>query len=239
MKYRFSCIFVLLWAGLLSVCAQGVGSQLNPHVDDKLFHYGFFLGVDMPSYIVDSVAEPQYHVRSSIIGVGFNMGFVADLRLSRHLNLRFTPGLHFSQATLNYKSIDGTSSAAASNMTIPITLPLFLKWSAEREGNYRPFVMVGGGFSLDCNSFADRQNRKVLTKPYDGYIGVGFGCDFYLPWFKLCPELRYEIGFANVMTKTGETVGNTPWMPEPNIAFYTDNIDRLTNQRISLIINFE
>lgn len=239
MKRRLFHIAFLLCVARLSVCAQEVGAQLNPYVDDKLFHYGFFLGVDMPGYIVDSVAMPQYHVRSSAIGIGFNFGFVADLRLSRHLNLRFTPGLHFSKATLNYKPKDSNGSAAkADNLSIPFTLPLFLKWSAEREGNYRPFVSIGGGFSLDCNSFGDRENRKILTKPCDGYVGVGFGCDFYLPWFKLCPELRYEIGFANVLTPIGDTKGT--WMPtDTNYKFYTENIDRLTNQRISLIINFE
>lgn len=234
---------VLLCAGS-SLYAQKSSTpvaQNNPYKDDKLVHFGFFLGVDMPSYLADTVANPEYYARCYNIGVGFNVGFITDLRLSRHLNLRFTPGLHFGYTTITYKKKDDLKAdiAPAHNLTIPITIPLYLKWSAEREGNYRPYVTVGGGFSLDFNSFADRSNRKILTKPYDGYVGVGFGCDFYCPWFNFTPEIRYEVGFVNAITHIGDPVGGTSWDPADYDAFYTTNIDRLTNQRISIIFNFE
>lgn len=195
----------------------------------------------MPSYLVDSVPNPEYYARCSNIGIGFNVGLVTDLRLSRHLNLRFTPGLHFAYTNINYISKNDPSETItpAQNLTIPLTIPLFLKWSAEREGNYRPYVSIGGGFSVDFNSFADRSNRKVLTKPYDGYVGVGFGCDFYFPWFNLSPEIRYEVGFANAIAHIGDQVGGASWDPAEGDKFYTTCIDRLTSQRISIIFNFE
>lgn len=234
---------MLLCIGSVCVCAQKStpAAQNNPYKDDKLVHFGFFLGVDMPSYLADTVANPEYYARCYNIGVGFNVGFITDLRLSRHLNLRFTPGLHFGYTTITYKKKDNMREEIepAQNLTIPITIPLYLKWSAEREGNYRPYVTIGGGFSLDFNSFSDRSNRKILTKPYDGYVGVGFGCDFYCPWFNFTPEIRYEVGFVNAITQVGEQVGGTSWDPADYDAFYTTNIDRLTNQRISIIFNFE
>lgn len=231
---------VALWIILL-IGSATASAQNNPYVDDKIVHFGFFVGLDMPSYLVDLVEVPEYYARCSTIGVGFNVGFITDLRLSRHLNLRFTPALHFGQTTFNYRKADNLDEEITpiSNQTIPFTIPLYLKWSAEREGNYRPYVTLGGGFSLDFNTFADRTNRAILTKPYDGYVGVGFGCDFYFRWFKLSPELRYEVGFANAMAHIDEDVLGKTWQPSPDKAFYTTSIDRLTNQRISLIFNFE
>lgn len=236
-----SILFCLLTASALYAQKNTPAAQNNPYRDDRLLHFGFFLGVDMPSYLVDTVAAPEYYARCSNIGVGFNVGFITDLRLSRHLNLRFTPGLHFGYTTINYvpRENNGKSIEPAQNLTIPITIPLYLKWSAEREGNYRPYVTVGGGFSLDFNSFADRSNRKILTKPYDGYVGVGFGCDFYCPWFNFTPEIRYEIGFANVIAQVGEDISGKTWQPSPDNLPYTSNINRLTNQRISIVFNFE
>ena len=234
---------VLLCVGssLYAQKSSSAAAQNNPYKDDKLVHFGFFLGVDMPSYLADTVANPEYYARCYNIGVGFNVGFITDLRLSRHLNLRFTPGLHFGYTTINYVKKGNTKESVepAHNLTIPITIPLYLKWSAEREGNYRPYVTIGGGFSLDFNSFSDRTNRKILTKPYDGYVGVGLGCDFYFPWFNFSPEIRYEVGFVNAIAHEGDVVGGVAWSPPPYNAPYTTSIERLTNQRISIIFNFE
>ena len=220
--------------------SSSAAAQNNPYKDDKLVHFGFFLGVDMPSYLADTVANPVYYARCYNIGVGFNVGFITDLRLSRHLNLRFTPGLHFGYTTINYRRTNNLNTdSAVHNLTIPLTIPLYLKWSAEREGNYRPYVTIGGGFSLDFNSFSDRTNRKILTKPYDGYVGVGLGCDFYFPWFNFSPEIRYEVGFVNAIAHEGDVVGGVAWSPPTYDAPYTTSIERLTNQRISIIFNFE
>lgn len=73
-----------------------------------------------------------------------------------------------------------------------------------------------------------------MQKPFDGYVTVGFGCDFYFPWFKFCPEIRYQLGFANVITPSSKR----PELPAQN-AFYTDAISRLRNHMITLTFNFE
>lgn len=226
---------------MLHISHTTLSAQNNPYVDDKIVHFGFFLGVDMPSFIVDSIPNPEWYARCSTIGYGCNVGFITDLRLTRHLNLRFTPGLHFDFRTLNYKKKANLSEEnSATVMSIPITLPLYIKWSAEREGNYRPYVIAGGGFSLDFNAFGViKEDMKLKTKPYDGFISIGFGCDLYFPWFKLCPEIRYQLGFANMLVNLNEKVGDSVWEPRDEIKFYTENISRLTNQSISLIFNFE
>ncbi len=239
---------VALWVLLL--VAMPIKAQNNPYVDDKLVHFGFSLGVDFLSYGVeeaDSLLQLErhgtvYHARTSNVGVGFSVGFISDLRLSRHLNLRFCPGMHFGERTITYMNyeiseIKGTNCThnKPSVLCLPIDIPLYLKWSAEREVNYRPYVTVGGGVSFDLGRSKD---KVILQKTTDYFVEVGIGCDLYFPWFKLAPEVRYRIGFNNVLTPTADCE-KEEWKLPAGDFFYTDALSRLTNQQISLVFNFE
>jgi len=247
-KHIFSALLMLL---LVSVAAP-MKAQHNPYVDDKMIHFGFSLGVDFLSYGVeetDSVLQMEkynsvYHARTSAPGMGFSVGFIADLRLSRHLNLRFCPGMHFGERTITYKNysipdslLHGTNCTnnKPSVLSLPIDIPLYLKWSSERENNYRPYVTLGGGVSFDLGRSKD---RVILQKTMDYFMEIGLGCDLYFPWFKLAPEIRYRIGFNNVLTPTSDCEKEEWKLPAADY-FYTDALSRLTNQQISLIFNFE
>jgi len=214
----------------------------NPYVDDKLVHFGFSLGVNFMGYgVTDSNIDyfgDVYHARVSGLMPGFAVGFITDLRLSRHLNLRFTPTLNFGQKTITYKSESGapvhgseSNGDHADVLSLPISIPLYLKWSAEREKNYRPYLIFGGGASYD---FGGTKEKVIYQKKWDFFIDFGFGCDLYFEWFKLCPELKYQIGFMNMITP----VEQRPELPLQDY-FYTTAIDRLRNQMITLTFNFE
>lgn len=244
-------ILLTCWLALL-VATLPLKAQHNPYVDDKLFHIGFSLGVDFLSYGVeelDSVMQMDkhntvYHARTSAPGIGFSVGFIADLRLTRYLNLRFCPGMHFGERTITYKNysmddsdIKGTNCTnnKPAVLSLPIDIPVYLKWSAEREINYRPYITVGGGVSFDLGRSKD---RVILQKTMDYFMEVGIGCDLYFPWFKLAPEIRYRIGFNNVLTPTTDCE-KEEWKLPAGDYFYTDALARLTNQQISVVFNFE
>ncbi len=226
----------------------------NPHVDDKIVHFGFSLGTNFMMYGVTDREEmidgELYHARTSSVLPGFSVGFITDVRMTRHLNLRFIPTLNFGQITLTYKNesgnpIQGSSGNKAEILSLPLAIPLVVKWSAEREKNYRPYVIAGGGVAFD---FAGQKERPIYQQMFDYFITFGFGCDFYLEWFKLfgigldiylqyfklCPEIRYQIGFNNALTPVNE---------RPELAkrdyFYTNAINRLRNQMLTITFNFE
>ena len=213
----------------------------NPYVDDKVVHFGFSLGMNMMSFgVIDSEEQidgETYHARVSRVIPGFQVGFITDVRLCRYLNLRFTPGLEFSSRTLQYKTESGkpvkTSNYGDTQdiLAIPITIPLYLKFSAEREKNYRPYVIAGGG--INYNVSRDRE-RPVLLNGLDYFVSVGVGIDLYLRWFKLCPEIKYQIGFANLLYP----VNDRPEVAKQDM-FYTQAISRLNSQMISIVFNFE
>lgn len=246
-------IFIII----LTFCAISVHAQegMNrPYVDDKLFHMGFQLGLNFASFgVIDSEIQMRnpttqemdtLHARVSGLLPGFHVGFIADLRLCRYLNLRFTPGLQFSSRTLNYKWASGNPVEGSAGrgstidiLSLPINLPLYLKWSAAREGNYRPYVIAGGGVSINVSR--DKE-KPVLLNLMDYFCEVGFGCDFYFSWFKFCPEITYRIGFGNQLCPADQHPMFSSQTPSQNPdIIYTNGISRLTNHCICITFNFE
>lgn len=224
-------------------------AENRPYVDDKLFHFGFQVGVNFSTlHVTDSelpIVNPVtgeteiYHARVSTLMPGFHVGFIGDLRLCKFLNLRFCPGLLFTNRTLSYKTesgrpvmgLPGKHGANIDVLAIPVYLPLYLKYSATREGNYRPYVLAGGGVSFNVSR--DRE-KPILLNTMDYFCEVGFGVDLYFRWFKLCPEITYRIGFANQLAPTD---GRMELAPQD--FFYTDALSRLTSHAICLTFNFE
>lgn len=220
----------------------------RPYIDDKIVHFGFSLGMNFMSYGVSESGIPVsglgisdgnfeneiLHARVSSVFPGFSVGFITDLRLARCLNLRFTPELHFGERSVTYLSESGNLGKFSTNvLCLPISLPLMLKWSADRESNYRPYVVAGGGVSYD---FGQDKERYLLQKPFDYFMQVGFGCDFYFSWFKFCPEIKYQLGFNNMLTPMNE---RNEGISGENYGFYTDALTRLRSHMISLTFNFE
>ena len=228
---------------MLLIPIRITAKMINPYVDERRIHFGFSLGINLMSYHItdtqDTINGEVYHARVSSLMPGFSVGFITDVRLSRHLNLRLCPALHFGQKSIKYKNESGNPIRGADDsfknkaelISLPISIPLYLKWSAERHNNFRPYLIGGGGVSFD---FGGQKERPVYQRKFDYFVEVGFGCDFYTQWFKFCPEIKYHIGFANMLTPIEER-NNVPVQNE----FYTRAIKRLTNQMITLTFNFE
>lgn len=220
MKYfRYIIVFCLLsFSAAVFTPLKAQEAQNNPYADNKLFHMGFQLGLNVCSF-------DRRDGEAAVVpapGVGFHVAFVTDLRLCKYLNLRFTPGMEFK-----YRDLDANISNK-SVFAIPLNIPLYLKFSAERLGNFRPYVIGGGGISIDWNSTEIIKKEGVNRPPVglrwlDYFCEVGFGCDIYFPWFKLCPEITYRIGFADQFDPKGSTVSPIP----------------LYNQAICITFNFE
>lgn len=242
-------LYILLGLVLLAGNSYGQVAMNRPYIDDKLIHFGFSLGLNFMSFSTPETLVPQsgiiesaegarhftdevLHARVSYMLPGFSVGFITDLRLCNYLNLRFTPQLHFGQRVVTYRSESGNIQNLKTDvLSLPISIPLELKWSAEREGNYRPYVIAGGGVSYN---FGRDKRKPLLTKPFDYFLQVGAGCDLYLEWFKLCPEIKYQIGFNNVLTPATERaeVAATE-------KFYSNALERLRSHMITIVFNFE
>lgn len=212
----------------------------NPYYDNKPIHIGFSLGLNWMGYAVtESLLEQNgeiYHARVSSLTPGFSVGFISDFRLAPSLSLRIIPALHFTSRTITFINESGHPfpygrPRSQNILSLPIDIPVTLKWAALRDGNYRPYVTAGMGISYD---FTNDKEKPILHRPFDYFFTVGLGCDFYFSWFKLCPEIRYQIGFNNMLVPIPER----PELSEPDY-FYTNALSHLRNQAIVLVFNFE
>jgi hypothetical protein len=72
-----------------------------------------------------------------------------------------------------------------------------------------------------------------LVKPFDCYVEVGLGCDFYLPYFKLIPELKFCFGLANLIKKERKD------LTDQSLLKFTQSVDKITSRMIVLTFYFE
>ena len=217
---------LILSIAFLSGFASLLIAQGNlPYVDQKQIHFGFSLGLGT----MDFAVSPPDSVRVSSLNPTFSVGIITDLRLNRYLNLRFTPALHFGARELTY-TFNNSVTKSLVVQSLPICLPVYLKYSSERKGNLRPYVIWGGGASIDL---ATNEGSPVLLKPLDFFTEFGAGCDIYFSFFKLCPELKYSIGFNNMYNQNHGTV-----ILEKQ-QFLSVPLTSLTSHVLTLAFNFE
>ena len=70
-------------------------------------------------------------------------------------------------------------------------------------------------------------------KKSEVFVEVGLGCDFYLPFFKLRPELKFMYGLTTALNTNREIKDDNPILP------YASAVDKATNKMIVLSFYFE
>lgn len=68
-------------------------------------------------------------------------------------------------------------------------------------------------------NLSGRDDDIIKLKSSDAYLEIGAGCDFYLPFFKLRPELKFMYGLSNCLdTKHSQQLRNSELIPYSNAA---------------------
>lgn len=183
----------------------------NPQYDDKPIHFGYTLGLNYMDfyfgryYMNNPSVDTLYADIVSPIP-GFQVGMIADFRLGEYFNLRVLPSYNFGQRNLYFfvkksdnKIITNKFFKIESSM---IDIPVILKYKAKRINNYRPYLLIGSSCRYDLaarKKYRLDDEEYILLKPFDIYTELGFGIDFYLPYFKFSTELKLSIGSFDVL----------------------------------------
>ncbi|WP_298116021.1 porin family protein [Flavobacterium sp.] len=196
--------------------------------DKQKVHWGYFLGFNAYDFKFDYKNTPEKDI--SVKGVtGFNVGLVGNLRLYEHLDLRFEPGLYYTQRDLTYSGFTNENDALREVKSTYIHFPLLLKFSSERIGNFRPYLLGGLSATLNLSSNSktkdDNLQQRFRMKPWTTNYEVGFGVDLYLEYFKFSPSIRGVFGLNDELIRDNDP--NSPW---------TGNIDAMKTRAV--FINF-
>lgn len=199
--------------------------------DKQRVYWGYFLGFNMYDFKIDYKNTPDVDIL--VDGVtGFNVGLIGDLRLHEYINLRFEPGLYYTQRNLNYSGFTDENDALREVKSTYIHFPLLLKFSSERTGNIRPFLVGGVSATLNLSSNSktkdDNLQERFRVKPWTKNYEVGFGIDLYLEYFKFSPSIRGVFGFNDELIRDNDP--NSPW---------TGNIDALKTRAIFINFTFQ
>ena len=228
-------LYILLL--LLSLCAvaQERKVQNKPYIDFRRLHYGFFIGMhvqDMEFTNNGFVTEngETWYADIANYTPGFSVGVLADLRLNSYFSLRAIPTMHFGQNSVVFREQNSGEASKQTVKTTYIAVPVHVKIAAERFNNYRPYVTAGVSpmFNLTI-----KKQQQLLLKKFDFMIEFGFGCDFYLPFFKLIPELKFSFSPLDVLNKKRDD------LLDANYLKYTQSVDKVMSKMITLSLYFE
>jgi hypothetical protein len=223
--------------------------QNKPYIDLRPTHFGISVGFHIQDIELQNVG-PQIitlddgtTTTETVVcdqdnwNPGFSVGVLADQRLSKHFALRLQPTMHFGAKHLVFRHLnqtdaDGRILEKSQDMkNTYIAFPLDLKFSAERFNNYRPYITAGINPMVNLTS---KSQDYVQLKRYDMMLELGFGCDLYLPFFKLNPELKFSYSLTDAIDK-----GHADELTDATQRVYTNSVTAGHAKMITLTFYFE
>lgn len=188
----------------------------RPYADLRTFHFGVIIGTHLQDLELKNAGPTTYvdeedNTRTGDVAVdqdrwdaGFTVGVLGELRLSSNFQLRIAPAMYFGTRHLTYinrLARDGAGNCITEKQemkTAYISSAFDFIFAAERFNNHRPYLMAGLNPMMNLTSKSD---EYIKLKKGELFLEVGVGCDFYLPFFKLRPELKFMYGLTNTYDK--------------------------------------
>ena len=240
---------ILAFVALTTVQAQERIAQHKPYIDLRPLHFGILVGMNVQDIELRNVGPQTMTLADGTTtenlilcdadnwNPGFSVGVLADLRLNSHFSLRFSPAMHFGAKHLVFRNMNDLTETGLPRESTQdlkntyISVPVDLKFSAERFNNYRPYVM--GGVNAMMN-LSGKDQDFVQLKRYDTFVEIGLGCDFYLPFFKLIPELKFCYSLTDTLDKS-----HADELRDVNKLAFARSVDRAQSKMIVLTFYFE
>ena len=250
--YMKRTVFTLIIVCMTLLSAQGQSDrkvQNKPYIDLRQLHFGILIGLNMQDIEFENVGpqtitDEDGTVHDELIlcdadkwSPGFTVGVVAEWRLTDNFSLRFTPQMHFGAKHLTFHNLTdmdeyGRPTEVTQDMkNTYLSLPVDLKFSAERWNNYRPYLMAGINPMLNLTS---KNQEYIQLKKSDLFIEIGLGCDFYLPFFKLIPELKFCYSLRDALDHN-----HAAELQDENMRPYTNAVASGHSKMIVLTFYFE
>ena len=210
--------------------------QYLQYEDLKPYHLGFLIGTHTQDLIFENSGDKdedgnQWFGSVPSYAPGFSVGVLGDLRLTDFLSLRTSPTIHFGSKSVALASdnpaLDILWSEIRSNY---LMIPLNVRYRGARTNNYRPYIM--GGLSAGIDMGRDKR-EPILLSSIHPYLELGVGCDLYLPYFRLVPELKVCLGLSDVL------VHNRTDQDSEAFLRYTRAFDRITSRLVVFSLQFE
>lgn len=238
---------ILLLISLLEVQAQDV-VQNRPYTDLRPFHFGILVGTHLQdlefanvgpqTVTLDDGTQQTYLITTDQDkwDNGFNVGVLGEARLSDYFAFRIAPALYFGNRHLSFHNLDENAPDSLQNRsqnmkTVYISCALDMIFASKRSGNHRPYIMAGLNPVINLTG---KNDDIIKLKRYDLFLEAGLGCDFYMPFFKLRPELKFMYGITNSLD-----AGHAGQLRDASLRPYANSVKDAHSKMIVLTFYFE
>ena len=227
-----------MW-GAGRLCAQERKTQNRPFLDDRVWHYGFLVGMNIQDlsiannglpYINSNGIAEYWYADVPEYTPGFSVGILGELKANDWLSVRLIPTMHFGDKKVVFKEQRSGKVVEQYVKSTYLSFPLDLKISADRFNNYRPYVVAGLAPVFDLTV---KKGKELLVKKTDVMFEVGMGVDLYYPFFKMIPELKFCFGLNNILER------NRKDLTDDSLLKYSHSLDKAQSGMIVLTLYFE
>jgi len=244
-------LFILLVVALHSFRLSGQERtvQNRPYTDLRPIHFGVVVGthfqdiellnVGPQAFTADDGSTYEAHVSADQDrwDMGFTVGVLGEVRLNEFFQFRVAPAMYFGTRHITFRNLSQTDSEGMpieqrQNLkSAYISTALDLIFAAPRFNNHRPYIMAGLNPMINLSG---KGSDYLRLKRYDLYLEVGIGCDFYLPFFKLRPELKFMYSLGNALD-----TNHANELRDKNMLPYTQSVSEAHTKMIALSFYFE
>ena len=249
MNLRFYTLYIIALLTSLVTSAQERTVENRPYCDLRPMHFGVIVGTHFQDLEFENVGPFTYtdadgNQQDALVTCdqntwdsGFHVGVLGEMRMTDYLAFRVAPVMYFANRHIvftNYKNLDvkGEYTQARQDMkSVYVSCSLDLIYAAKRFNNHRPYIMTGLAPALNLST---KSNDYLQLKKSDLFFEVGMGCDFYLPFFKLRPELKFMYSLGNCLNTE-----HIKRLKDKNMTPYTGSVSSARSSIIALTFHFE
>ena len=240
---------------LLLLTVTGVSAQQDrkvqnrPYTDLRPFHFGILVGCHLQDLEFNNIGPQTITLEDGTTtealvtcdqdrwDEGFNVGVLGELRLSKEFQFRVAPAMYFGTRHMTFHNF---SAATPENPVVEqsqalkaayISCAFDLIFASQRFNNHRPYVMAGVNPMVFLSG---KDNAYLKLNRTDVFLEAGVGCDFYMPYFKVRPELKFLYGLTNCLDKD-----HISELRDQNMRQYAGAVDRGRSKMIVLTFYFE
>ena len=208
----------------------------RPYSDNRRWHLGFSVGLNTMDFsfhhngFVTEQGQTWFMEQPSF-SPGFCVNGLFSVRLNNYFSVRVTPGMYFGNRVVRFLDTTGGQEEKQDIKSAYLVLPVDLKFSSQRMRNIRPYMVAGVMSAFDVMK---KKTDFLRTNSTDFMLSVGFGCDLYLPYFKLIPELKFCFGLSDALNHDRPDL-----VDDPLRAGVSSSVKKATTKMVVLSFYFE
>ena len=231
---------------ILALCLLGLSSlegvaqertvQNRPYTDLRTFHFGVLVGTHLQDLeLLNSgpttidvedgrgPVERTVSVDQDRWDAGFTVGVLGELRLNQTFQLRIAPAMYFGTRHLTFRNITDVNALGEPTIQTQDLKTAYVGCALDLMAGVNPMINLSG-----------KDNDYIKLKRSDVFLEVGVGCDFYLPFFKLRPELKFMYSLGDCLDKK-----HADQVRDKNMLIYARSVSEAHSKMIALTFYFE